>query len=468
MLGKNLIRILLCASIVLLGSAAASADTQSTPNPVAKATPNPFTYNGYVRAFYFTRTNLVQNAGNPNRKSFNIGGKLHGEYNFAGTPFTVGATYFGAEPFGANGANPQFNPLVDNTVPGFEMSTLGEAYLQYKTKQVQIKVGNQVLNTPWANPSDSRLKPNAFQGVDASFVIGKGLTLGIDRMIRYEGRTSSAFDKSTLLTSRPAGNPAYPIHETNGFSLVDVGYKYGTQFAGSVNYYSFYDIANMLYVEGKIFPSPKSPIKPFFAAQLVNERQAGAAYLGIIKNTTIGMQIGASLNRNVDVTLGFDHSPGNIETVVAASCAAAAKVYFLPVGGTPNCVDNKNGSVTVYYGGIASPYSEAYATDPLFTTSISQGMVDRHSTGDSFKVGTTLQTNDKRIKLILSEAVYDYGSGAGFNQTREFNADATYFFKKILPGAYHGWSLRHRYAERTQPTLPFDFKYNRTQLQYDF
>jgi len=460
--------VVLGASLVLFGSAAVSADAQTAPKPAPTATPNPFSYNGYIRAFYFTRSNLVQNAGNPNRTAFNIGGKLHGEYHFGDTPFTLGATYFGADPLGANGANPQFNPRVDNTLPGFDLNTLGEAYLQYKTKFAQIKVGNQVINTPWVNASDSRLKPNAFQGVDASFAIGKGWTLGVDRMIRYEGRTASAFDKSTLLTSKPAGNPPYPIHETNGFTLVDLGYKYGSQFASSVNYYQFYDIANLLYVDGKYFPSPKSPIKPYVAAQFANERQSGAAYLGIVKNTTIGMQLGASLNRNIDVSLGYDHSPGYIETAAVGSCAIANQVYFLPTGGTPNCVDNKNGSVTVYYGGIASPYTEAYATDPLFTTSISQGMVDRHSAGDSYKLGTTLQTNDKRIRVILSEAFYDYGSGAGGNKTYEFDADGTYFLNKVPAGAYRGWSIRHRYADRRQPTLPFDFKYNRTQLEYDF
>jgi hypothetical protein len=39
---------------------------------------------------------------------------------------------------------------------------------------------------------------------------------------------------------------------------------------------------------------------------------------------------------------------------------------------------------------------------------------------------------------------------------------------QVGTGPYHGLSLRHRYADRRQPTLPFDFKYNRTQLQYDF
>ncbi|MDQ2681441.1 MAG: hypothetical protein M3Y21_10570 [Candidatus Eremiobacteraeota bacterium] len=95
-------------------------------------------------------------------------------------------------------------------------------------------------------------------------------------------------------------------------------------------------------------------------------------------------------------------------------------------------------------------------------------MVDRHSAGTGYKLAATFQTNNKRIKAILSRAFYDYGNGAGPNKTYETNVDVTYFFNKVGKGAYRGLSVRHRYAERSQPTLPFDFKYNRTQLQYDF
>lgn len=473
----------LCAAGIFVASGTAQAQTAPTPAP--KATPNPFTYNGYVRGYYFTRTNLVQNAGNPNRKALNFGMKLHGEYTFGASPFTLGATYFGADPFGANGDNPglraeplvpfapvsKANPLVskvDDTLPGFALSTLGELWLQYKTKQVLVKVGDQQLNYDWAPASDSRLKPSLYEAADAQLILPPRFTLGIDRAIAFEHRTSSQFQRRTLVTDAPAGNPGYPIRDTNGMLLAYVGYKYGTQFTGSLNFYQWYDVATMFYATAKYFPSPKSPIKPFVAAQYVAENQTGAALLGKVQNTTVGMQLGASLTKNIDVAVGFDAMPGRID-VFNGTCAQAAAAYYLPGGGTPNCVKNANGTSQIYYGGIISPYTEAYATDPLFTTSISQGMVDRHTPGQSFKAATTFQTNNKRFKFVVSQAYYDYGSGAGLNGTKEFNADGTYFFNKVpAAGAYHGFSLRHRYADRSQPNVPFDFKYNRTQLEYDF
>lgn len=459
----------LCLSCALFGGAVASAETPATPTPAPKATPAAFQYSGNIRAFYFTRTNRVQNAGNPNRTAFNLGGKLHGDYHFGDSPFTVGATYYGADPLGANGSNPGFNPRIDNTLPGFDLSTLGEAYVQIKTKGFFAKIGDQNYKSPWAPDSDSRIKPALYQGADVAIGFGKGFTLGLTDMIRFENRTSSAFEKTTLLTGGPiAGGPSNPRIETNGFSVASLGYKYGSQFNATIYNYAFTDIANLVYAEGKYYPSPKSPIKPYVAAQFVDEHQAGRALVGIVNNSTYGMQIGASFTKNIDLAASFDESPERTATLVGSCAQAAQSGYFLDAGGTPNCKSYAPGTYTVYYGGIATPYSDSYATDPLYTTSISQGVADRHSTGQSFKVAGTFQTSDKKVKLILSQAFYDYSNGAGVNATKEFDADATYFFNKVGPGAYHGLSIRHRYADRTQPTLPFDFKYNRTQLEYDF
>nr|MDQ2681442.1 OprD family porin [Candidatus Eremiobacteraeota bacterium] len=225
---------------------------------------------------------------------------------------------------------------IDNTLPGFELSTLGEAYLQFKTKIVYAKLGNQVINTPWANSSDSRIKPVAFQGIDTNVQFNPNFSVGLTRMTQFEGRTSSSFDKSTLLTSRPAGNPPYPIYSTNGFFLANATYK-TKQVSLSANDYSFLDIGNLLYLEAKGQLAQSSPLKPFVALQYVSERQSGRALVGIINSSTFGGQLGASLGKNIDVAASFDTSPWQTANITAGSCAAAGTGYFLPVGGTPNC-----------------------------------------------------------------------------------------------------------------------------------
>ena len=57
---------------------------------------------------------------------------------------------------------PNTNP--DDTLPGFALSTGYEAYLAYKDHGFNGAMGNILITTPWANPADTRLKPQAFEG----------------------------------------------------------------------------------------------------------------------------------------------------------------------------------------------------------------------------------------------------------------------------------------------------------------
>ncbi len=455
--------------------ASPEADRPSAPTPTTTpraGTPIPglpgLTVSGTLRAYDFNRENREQNTANPNRSAFNLGGNVHLDYAFANTPLHIATTYFGAYPFGANGVRPQQNNQVDNTVPGFPLSTFGEAYLRYRDARTNATLGDQVLNTPWALASDTRIKPVVFQGLDANYTFGSNLTLGVSRMIRFEGRTSSAFDRNTLLTSRPAGNPPYKAFDTSGFLLADLTYKNPNAVTASFDDYSFYDIANLFYGEVRDSLDASSPFSPTAAVQYVNENSQGRADVGRIRNSTYGVQLGANLNRNVLFQLDFDTAPIHYETVAANSLSAAGKGLFLPAGGTPATVALGGGLYRVAYGGIASPYTEAYATDPLYTTSITQGMADRHSPGTAYKASLTFTPDNKRVKGILSEAYYEYGNELGSNRTYETNVDVTYYFSAVTKGPYKGLSFRERFADRQQQTLPFDFKYIRTQLEYDF
>jgi len=517
--------LLLGAAFVLSTGANAPAETKATPAPsaVAQATPapktavtssntatSPITYGGYIRSYYFTRQNATSFAKTNsqfNQAALNPAFNVHAEYKFRN--WSVGGTYLYANPFtscgdpqshvdpssscyrsrkflGANGGTNE-----DDTLPDYRLSTLYEAYLQYKDNNLYAKIGNQVINTPWANASDSRLKPVAFQGGDLTYKLSPNLLIEGMYMPRWEDRATSDFTNVTLLTgtSLPsanyggAGSNIIPTPFTyitnNGFYMGRVGYTAGALSANAY-YYAFNNIANAFWGDFKY--SWKAYGKPFIALQGGTETDAGSAIIGKINSQVVGVQAGYSPWSNFDLSVGYDHIPMKTDTITlpnGTTCGANNQIkgllpYFLPGGGTTNCFNNANGTTDVYYGGWASPYTDSYATDPLFDTMISQGMVDRRSAGDGVKVSGTLYTFQKRVKLIVAHAWWSYGSGiAGVSPTQETNVDATYYFSKVGKGAYHGFSLRHRYAERTQYyTSVFggapDFKYNRTQLEYDF
>lgn len=531
-------------AFVLSGAAIASAETLATPATVAQAspapapTPSPFTYSGYVRSYYFTRTNafpqygLPQSTGVLNQASWNTAVNLHAQYNFQN--WSVGGSYLYANPLNGcetaadqlesggpcsgktstyknGGISYPYSPVPtnpDNTLPGYELSSLYEAYLQYKDPTLYAKVGNQVINTPWANASDSRLKPVAFQGGDISYKLNTGWTVEAAFMDRFEDRADSAFVNSTLLTATNiidapgAGSnlllPKYSAVTTSGFGYGRLGFT-GGPLTANLHFYDFTNVAMAEWLDAKYTLMPQTTYKPYLALQAGNEANTGNGVIGKINSQVIGLQGGATIMPNVDLAIGFDYMPQKSDTITLASgqtCNAVPAqppvktpsgneisvssggtplLYFLPTSGTPNCVNNANGTTTVYYGGWASPYTDSYATDPLFTTSISQGMADRRSPGTSGKIAATWYGDNKQLRFIASYALYAYGNNTiGVSPTHEDNLDATYFFSHVpKSGPYHGLSLRERYADRTQTFVQYYggapvFKYNRTQLEYDF
>jgi hypothetical protein len=496
------------AALALFTMGIASAETSATPAAKLKgpAPKNPFTWNGYVRNYYFTRLNNPQlsskNALNQasNATSFS----LHGAYSISNN-FSVGATYLYATPFtnncdtaaeyakGAPCAKGNKQTTIqgtnaDNTLPAFNLSTLYEAYLQYKDDALYGKIGNQVINFPWASNSDSRLKPAAYQGADFIAAVDKNWAIEASYMDRFESRASSDFVNSTLLTATnivDAPGAGSNLHiapfsavTTPGFYYINAAYK-GGPLTFNIGDYDFVNIANALWVTGQY--NLPGYAKPFIAAQIGNETNSGSGVIGKVNSQVFGVQGGITPWNNVTLTVGYDYIPEKSDTLTlpaGVTCSSTGSIggsavfpYFLPSGGTPQCHSNTNGTTTVYYGGWASPYTDSYATDPLFTTSISQGMADRRSAGQAVKVGATVYAFNKRIRFIVSRAYYQYGNAtAGVAPTQETNLDGTYWFNPLGKGSYHGLLFRYRYAERTQNffTTNPDFKYNRAQLEYDF
>jgi hypothetical protein len=203
-----------------------------------------------------------------------------------------------------------------------------------------------------------------------------------------------------------------------------------------------------------------------------------------------------NVTKNVLLTVGADVIPRKIQNLPAGQVCTAAtgqikqsQAYPNPGAGffvptVPRSVSRtRTARSRVEYSGLASPYTDSYTTDPLFTTSLTQGMVDRRAPGSSEKVALTYTSTNKHLVTSVSQAWYDYGFTGFPDQTAEANADAMYYFRPMAPGPYHGLLLRYRYGVRTDdhssalnyPGIPgvyFGqspyFVYNRAQLEYDF
>jgi hypothetical protein len=528
--------IALCAVVCALGAASAArasaptgtvvAQTTATPSPA----PSPFTFRGYYRGYYFTRQNASNNfccqynfspgakynSNGVNQASFNQGVQLHADYNFPGGGWFIGGGYFYSNPVdgpcvvAANHAKgavcvtqvpPNTNP--DDTLPGYTISTFDEAYLGYSQGKFTGKVGDQIITTPWANPDLSRLKADAFQGVDLSYKPAYGFNYEAMDMIEFQSRDASTFSQQTLLTGYPSGNPGlasnvyYPGgHGVNtpGFFMYKLGYvappSTGNPWQVDGYLYNVEDIVNMWWADGK-YTFANVPLKPFVELQGGFEQNDGTSVIGKINSSLVGIRLGVNATKNVLVTAAFDDIPWRNDQVALPngvtcnnsdyqiSAKGTTLAYFLPTN-AGQCYTNSTGLTSVYYGGWASPYTDGWATDPIFTTQMTQGMADRRSPGSSYKIAATFTSNNNRFVFLASDAWYNYSNALAPENTNEWNLDATYRFNKAAAsGTYHGLLLRQRIGVRTLSNTyyPSDnpylggialFKYSRSQLEYDF
>jgi hypothetical protein len=313
--------------------------------------------------------------------------------------------------------------------------------------------------------SDSRITPASYPGIDSTFKLSNSLSFSLTRVIKFEQRNSSAFEPNTLLTAAYPGTALDHFHPfTPGALRIGLNFHPSDRLAVAAENDEFYNIANLAYAEGKYGLDPFAVANPYVAVQFVAENSLGTNQIGIVRNHTLG----ANVARNVLFAVSGDFSPPEYANVVAATAAKAEAGYFVGSGGTGDAVRIGPDLFRVAYGGLASPYTDSLATDPLYTTQITQGLADRRSAGNSYKTAFIYTSPTKQLKLIASEGWYQYSNDISRNLTSEFNADATYYFNRVRPGAYKGFFVRFRLAPRQQQTAPFGFEYERFQTEYDF
>lgn len=366
------------------------------------------------------------------------------------------------------------------------------------------------FTSPWANPADTRLKPQAWEGGYLNYTAPSGWTVGGADMLAFEPRTSSAFSRQTLLTSYPAGNNGLAANiiapggtgiNTDGFVEGRVGYTdpSGTGVSANAYLYNVADIANMRWFDAKY--TFKGKVAPFIALQGGWEDNSGQSVIGKIDSQVFGAQVGGNITKNLLLTVGYDSIPWRNDSVflpAGVTCNStnnqiSAKVtlaYFLPLN-AGQCLTNVNTGLTqIYYGGWASPYSDNTTSDPLFTTNFVQGQVDRRAPGQSWQTTLTFTSTNKKWIVLGAAAWYNYGNALLPQTTKIWWLDGRYRFSHVGKGPYHGLLLRYRYGERDLSNtycgaaatncLPGTaigtsivggqpiFKYNRAMLEYDF
>ncbi|WP_426663948.1 hypothetical protein [Rhodanobacter aciditrophus] len=214
-------------------------------------------------------------------------------------------------------------------------------------------------------------------------------------------------------------------------------------FKGRAWYYDFIGFARMAYADGSYTFRTGSGLDPFVAAQYVRER-AGA---------------GSTLAQSQAKLFGVAGSK------VGSRAWGADVGVHIPHGGFDlswNRIARRDGAVGD--GGLVSPYTAGWASDPLYTTSMIRGLVEQ-GPGRAWKARFVYGLLDERLQLAAAYAKYDT---ARSGRSHDVYFDTAYNFD----GRLQGLSLRNRW-ERSIGGIGLNpgnrpFVYDRVMIAYRF
>lgn len=405
---------------------------------------------GQVRAYYFDRF-FGKNA--TNLSAFSLGGYINAHTaSLAGFSADVG--FYTANSLGANRVNPDVTLMGKGT----SINALGQAYLQYEIPHaLLIRAGNQIVNTPWVNGSDSRVIPATYQGVFAQVSPYCGWNLYGMRIFRWKSRTSADYYRDNLYYNTGFdGDPIYggsavvPNTDTaaNGILAFGTSYKrYGID--AQAWYYNFYQFTQTVYGDAQYTLKTGSGVDPFLGAQINREWESNSLLNSSYAPGTkpIDGFKGNGVNSTAwGVIGGIDYDGGSALLGKGQLSAAYNEILYHQgaVGG----------------GAIVSPYTVGYATDPLYTTSMIRGLVEM-GPGHGFKIKWTQHFLSNQFLFMTAYAQYHLQT-AGY--ANDIYGDLTYFPQ----GWIKGLSIRDRVEVAHGDLSTGYFIYNRVMLTYDF
>jgi hypothetical protein len=384
---------------------------------------------GNIRSYYYDRE--FSRTTTHDQTAFSLGGKINVLTDPFLNGFQVGGTMYFAQPLGLDSKNHAF---VDRSLPGSPITTLGQAFLQYQNTYILGRIGNQEVTTPWLNESDSRMIPSTYQGIKADLTPFQNVTLTGMRLIRFKSRVSRLFTQTNLYNPENLGTPLAALgNKTDIGSLAFAAiFKYKTLHM-QIWDYRFYNYSNLAYADVNYEWETKKWLSPLCGAQIAKEWGDGS---NVLKSIGLGKTRGSVFG----AVLGAEMADGKI----------AVSYNYLPrhAGAYQN-------------GDIISPYTSGYESDPLYTTSMNAGIIEK-AAGSAVKLTLQYSFFNKQLQLLASYAKYN-------TKPYKPNTDESDFDAMYSPeGIFKNLSIRYRLGFLNGNPTPGRIAYNRLMLQYNF
>lgn len=406
-------------------------------------------FDGELRLYRFDR---VFDSGNAHdERAWSLAGLFTVKSGSVGG-FRLAATGFSAQSLGTRSDLPS---RIDASLMalGPSLSGFSQAYAEYAGHGVTVRAGDQYLDTPWMGPSDSRVIPASYRALNLSMEVSPGWTLQAIRTIRWKSRTSDGFlADNVYYPSRWRGDTMYgqngtlPVtaRATSGTTAIGSTYAAGP-WKSRTWYYDFRGFGRMGYADASYTFPAIGRLVPYVGAQVL--RQTGSSGDNVLVETKT--RVNGVAGDRVDAR--------------AWGVEAGAKLGAASFGLAYNRLGGRQGAVGG--GAIISPYSNGYATDPLFTTSMLRGLVEQ-GPGRAWKARAGYGFFDGELQLAAAYAQYDT---RWRGRSHDLYFDVTWKLDRWVKGL----QIRNRW-ERTvggsnglnPANLPWT--YNRLMISYRF
>ncbi|MBS0359042.1 MAG: hypothetical protein JSS53_07225 [Proteobacteria bacterium] len=346
--------------------------------------------------------------------------------------FQANASFYTEESLHLSGGDSR---RIDPSLPPKAVNVVGQSYLQFRSETLLFRAGNQLINTPWMNAADSREIPATFTALYGKYSPVKNIDFIFLRAFAFKERISSQFTRTNLYNSSSDGTSIPGLGSTTDSGALAFGLQGGNPERGAkVWYYQFYDFSKLFYVDGTYkFPKNASSLRWFFSGQALYETADGKDDINRVTGKTVGSS-----------------ALGALVGVETPSAEFSVGYNYIPTR-----VNGFNG------GGIVSPYTSGYVSDPLYTKSMIAGLVEKGA-GQAFKLTAIFYRLEKQLQIESSFAYYY--TTPHLHNTNEFDLDIEYAFKGKLKGFY----IRNRIGILNGNQVTGTFVFNRVMLQYVF
>ena len=269
-------------------------------------------------------------------------------------------------------------------------SVLGEVYIEYHYKDLELLYGRKVVKTPLIHAKDVRMLPSAVQGGFFDYHLSDNIRFGASYLTHFKQRTS---DKFSNIVEHALGENTKRITGDSTGEVVTFNLNYKNDFL-SVNAHNYYaqDFLNALYLDASYKLKVSSDVNYNLSAQYMNQMSIGNAEtnLGRTGSVTGGKEIGSNL-------IGAKAKANYKESGFTLAYSKVLKS------------DSKHDSVVTPWDGT-----------PLYTNSITSNNLFTSNYGNALSADSIYIGGSSSLKLAYSQK-YDFTGVKGFNTSISYS-----------------------------------------------